>query len=409
MASPGHDDASVGGGLAHLGREIKALRAELAGQNAELAGQNAALLGALEAQSAALRLHGASLASQQSTLASLVRDSQERAYVFSAASPPAVGRAIQALDIELYGSLAVPELAAAACAACEFEAFPWGAATELQSSAALRERLEEWVAGGERPPPHALIDVQHLAAHNSLRLSVPGVGSFSGMPDAIYCRKALRDAELVVPVSMSAVVSVDWKRPSAMAEVASIVSIGRIQAIAFAEAGRAVPVFLTDLAASGFRGWIVISGCLYELHPPDRALTLAEGVALIRLFLARAEAGHVSRVVDNALVGVARARRDGAVRGGGGGGGGASAPAGGGPTRRAALQRGSVLGGAGGAACGSASGDDGGDGGSGDSGCDGDSPDTVFSRVAGAMAEGCGLQLCFFDAEGGEGAAEPAS
>jgi hypothetical protein len=81
-----------------------------------------------------------------------------------------------------------------------------------------------------------------------------------------------------------------------MSEMNAIIAVGRIQAIAFAEGGSAVPVFLTDLAG-GFRAWIVINSALYELHPPDRALTLAEGVALIRLFLERAHADEPTRVV----------------------------------------------------------------------------------------------------------------
>ena len=85
-----------------------------------------------------------------------------------------------------------------------------------------------------------------------------------------------------------------------MSEESTITAIGRIQAMAFAAAGRAVPVFFTDLVG-GFRGWIVIGGRLFNLHPPERDLTLAEGVALIRLFLERATAEEGVLVAGGAL------------------------------------------------------------------------------------------------------------
>jgi hypothetical protein len=134
-----------------------------------------------------------------------------------------------------------------------------------------------------------------------MELVVENVGTFRGMPDAIAPRSAVGVAEELQPVSSSAVVSVDWKTPSAFANVVAVTSIGRIQAIAFASKRKSVPVFFTDMM-SGFRCWIVIANGLYYLHP-EESLSLCEGVALMRYFLDRSEVdGSTAKVVDGALL-----------------------------------------------------------------------------------------------------------
>ena len=354
-------------------------------------------------------------AQQGATLLTLVRESTEGSFIFSKASLRRVADAQQALGIEALGTLEIPGLEALARGG-DFTAYAWARAEpEAQAAPALRALLEEWVRRGLPQRPRALIDVQGLASQYSLSVQVRGVGSFRGMPDAIFCHRGVRAIDQAIPIALSALVSVDWKRPAAMSETASIAAIGRIQAIAFAKAGRAVPVFFTDLC-SGFRGWIVVGGYLYELHPPERALTLPEGVALIRHFLKCGDALQRPCVMDGVLIGgvgggsEAGAGEGGAAGGGGGGGGseagvevntacGSNASGGGGggggggivggAARRVTLPFGSRRASGGGSGvfspCGSASGDD----------DEEDSPDTVFQRVAVSMAESFGLRVDF--------------
>jgi hypothetical protein len=121
------------------------------------------------------------------------------------------------------------------------------------------------------------------------------------MPDVVVPRAAVGIADEMQPITSSAVVSVNWKTPTAFAETGKVTAIGRIQAIAFASKRKAVPAFLTDMAA-GFRCWIVIDGVLYYLHHDEAPLSLLEGVALIRYFLTRAEeVGGTAKVVNHAL------------------------------------------------------------------------------------------------------------
>jgi hypothetical protein len=355
----------------------------------EIMAQGAAQAAAQGAAQAAILTQ---LAALGTTLATVVRESKETSCVFSAAKFSRVMEAQRALSITIHGSLVLPALPAAGDF---FAPFVWDrtAGGEVAASPTLRGLLERWVALDKVPPDHALIDVQGLAAHHPLRLTVGGVGTFSGVPDAVFCHRGVRTALDAAPLELSALVSVDWKQPAAMSDVRAITAIGRIQAMAFADAGRVVPVFFTDLAG-GFRGWLVVEGCLFSLHPPERDLTLAEGVALIRLFLDRATAGEDVRVVDGVLVFGVGAGVEGAgggreVGSGSAGGGGAA------PPRRSQRAPGSsdhgpgarAGGGTAADACGSASGDDG-DG-------DGDSPDTIFVRSATRWAGVFGVQVEF--------------
>jgi len=158
----------------------------------------------------------------------------------------------------------------------------------------------------------------------------------------------------------------------------------------------------------GFRGWIVFGEYLYELHPADRDLTLAEGVALIRFFLKCGDALQRPRIIDGTLVsGVGEDAAGAGVSGGAAGGGRA---AGGGESGRlrsggsaAALLDSKAHGGGdavrrrfvgeGVVSCGSASGGD----------DENDAPDAVFRSVAVEMAERFGLQVDYGFESGYEG------
>ena len=198
-------------------------------------------------------------------------------------------RAAEALDVAVMGRLRLPDLSPYMPAAANVNAYAWGAnEKETAASPHLLELLSAWVKFDAVPPiATSFFDVQH-------------VGTFRGMPDAVAPRSAAGVAEELQPVFSSAVVSVGWKTPSAFANAGAVASIGHIQAIAFASKRKSVPVFFTDMV-SGFRCWIVIGSGLYYLHP-GASLSLCEGVALMRYFLARSEVdGSTATVVDGAL------------------------------------------------------------------------------------------------------------
>jgi len=231
-----------------------------------------------------------------------VRQNKMEDFNFSKVSGNCVSRAVEALEVAVKGNLRLPDLSPYMPAAADVRAYVWGAnEKETAASPHLLALLSAWVKFGAVPPiANAFFDVQPLASHSPMELVVEDVGTFRGMPDAIAPRSAVGLAEELQPVSSSAVVSVDWKTPSAFASVGAVTSIGHIQAMAFASKRKSVPVFFTDMM-SGFRCWIVIANGLYYLHPGD-CLTLCEGVALMRYFLARSEVdGSTAKVVDGAL------------------------------------------------------------------------------------------------------------
>ena len=144
--------------------------------------------------------------------------------------------------------------------------------------------------------------MQHFAT-DPIIFEVEDVAEFRGMVDAIIATPQMRRIEELAPITSSALVCVDWKTPAAMAVTGKIDAIAHIQAFAFAarSGGRAPPpIIMTDMA-TGFRCWVVIDDVLYHLHPASRDLSLAEGVALIRLLLARINAGDVPCAVNGAL------------------------------------------------------------------------------------------------------------
>jgi len=235
-------------------------------------------------------------------LASLVKQNKMEDFNFSKVSGTCVSRAAMALEVEVKGHLRLPDLSPYMPAAADVSAYAW-AANEKETAASphLLRLLSAWVKFGAVPRiNNVFFDVQSLASHSPMELVVEDVGTFRGMPDAIAPCSAVGIAEELQPVSSSAVVSVDWKTPSAFASVGAVTSIGHIQAITFASKRKSVPVFFTDMV-SGFRCWIVIANGLYYLHPGG-CLSLREGVALMRYFLSRSEMdGSTAKVVDGAL------------------------------------------------------------------------------------------------------------
>ena len=261
--------------------------------------QQGAMLGQ---QGAMLGQQGAMLGQQGVVLASLVKQNKMEDFNFSKVSGACVSRVAEALEVEVKGYLSLPDLSPYMPAAADVSAYAWGAnEKETAASPHLLRLLSAWVKFGAVPRiNNVFFDVQSLASHSPMELVVEDVGTFRGMPDAIAPCSAVGIAEELQPVSSSAVVSVDWKTPSAFASVGAVTSIGHIQAITFASKRKSVPVFFTDMV-SGFRCWIVIANGLYYLHPGE-CLSLREGVALMRYFLSRSEMdGSTAKVVDGAL------------------------------------------------------------------------------------------------------------
>lgn len=286
------------------------------------------------------------LARMERGFASLEKQNQMKDYNFSTVSASVASSAAEALEVSVSGLLRLPDLSPYMPAAADVVAYRWSPnEKETAASPHLLALLSTWVKVGAAPPiGSTFFDVQPFASHSPMQLVVEDVGTFRGMPDAIAPRSAVGKIEELQPVSSSAVVSVDWKTPSAFALAAKIAAMGRIQALAFASKRKSVPVFITDMA-TGFRCWIVIANRLYYLHSGD-SLSLVEGVALMRYFLARSEVdGSAPRVVDGALcvdvppvapipppssLGSAPAGSSSGGGGGGGSGGGGSGRRGGG-------------------------------------------------------------------------------
>ena len=177
--------------------------------------------------------------------------------------------------------------------------FQWNGVSEKLASAQLLPLLRTWVTtDAPLSIPNRFLDVQPFARHSPMLLPVDGVANFAGMPDMVVVRDTILREEEAMPISSTSVVAIDWKSPAAMEAESKIAAIGHVQALAFARLRDfriGQPVFMTDMF-TGFRCWIVINQSLYFLHPEERDLNLAEGVALIRLFLARHAAGEVASI-----------------------------------------------------------------------------------------------------------------
>ena len=276
--------------------------------------------------------------------------------------------------------------------------FVWGALGEAAASPALLALLSSNVSTGAAPAARGrFFDVRSFASADPLVLDVEladgTAATLAGMVDAVATGAGMVRPEELAPVASSALVCIDWKTPRALANASAIAAIAHVQALAFAVAsgGRAPPVFMTDMV-TGFRAWIIIGDGIYHLHPEGSDLSLSEGVALIRLFIARGNEGAPAASVEGAApsdvaLGFGEPRRGGGARQAGSGGGdagtarvsavaGASAE-GPGVERRGAEDEATTP------AC--AAGDDGED----------DSPETLIQEIAVALSRGGGFRIPF--------------
>ena len=287
-------------------------------QAAAAAAAAAAQADAHREQAAALRSELAAQADAFRALAARVEAAAAPAprVAFRAVSAAMASRAAIALGIDTGGFLRA-DLAAYMPAAASLVAFDWGGVPSARAaSEALLARLSAWAREGMAPPlANSFFDVQAFAA-DPIELDVDGAADFRGMVDAVVAKRRVCRMEELAPPTNSTFVNIDWTTPAAFANRAKVAAIARIQAFAFASccprARAQPPVIMTDLA-SGFRAWIVLDGLFYHLHPPERDFTLAEGVALVRLFAAQADAGRRACAVSDELAFVAGepARGDG--------------------------------------------------------------------------------------------------
>lgn len=325
----------------------------------------------------------------------------------STQAPPPVSRAFSAVSASLssratsalgYRSLGYLRSDASALLPPEgpIAPFVWGTLGETAASPALLDLLSSSVCA--HPTVRGRFhDVRSFTSADPLVLDVEltdgTTARFSGMVDAVATGAGMVRLEELAPVASSALVCIAWKTPEAFAIASSISAIARVQvlALAVASGGRAPPVFMTDMA-TGFRAWVLIGDAFYHLHPEGCNLSLAEGIALIRLFLARGEEGAPAAVIEGAspsdvALGFGEPRRGRGARQSGSGRGGGD----GSPTRDSAftgapctgVERTGAENEAATPAC--AAGDDGED----------DSPETLMQEIAVALSRGGGFRIPF--------------
>ena len=260
--------------------------ADSAGLAARMVADSAGLATRLEAGSARLT----------TLMESLVVQVHAPNVAFSRVSSKIATQAMISLAIGVGGQLQLPDLEEFMPDPVTLDPHPWLETLETLASRALLPLLRTWVVtGAPQPIRNIFLDVQPFASHTPIQLHVDGVAHFAGVPDMVIVGARIQREEEAVPITGSAVVAVDWMTQPAFGNKSQIAAIGRVQALAFASSREfriGQPVFMTDMS-TGFRCWIVINQSLYYLHPDDRDLSLAEGVALIRLFLMRAAAGDV--------------------------------------------------------------------------------------------------------------------
>jgi len=280
----------------------------------------------------------AAAAKSQGEVVSLLRQLSVRVVAkdveFSKASSKVASAAIYSVGVGLGGRLALPDdLARFMPSSADLVPFEWahgrGEKKETDESGALLALLESWVRRDAVPPVHSLfLDVQ---AGPPMSMRVEGVADFSGVPDAIVVGHGIGSREEAAPFAASAVFAVDWKRQSVMLQRGRVTAIGHVHALAFASArdySSGQPAFFTDLAA-GFRCWIVLGSKLYFFHDDARQvdLSLAEGVALMRYFIACAADGAALGVSDSKALTCVRASPGPRATAAGGAGSAAPTPA----------------------------------------------------------------------------------
>jgi len=161
---------------------------------------------------------------------------------------------------------------------------------EPEASKVLLPLLRSFIEDGATPAViNPIVDVQNLSATAPMVVEEAGIANFKGVPDIVILRNGL-DSPVGLPFS-STVVSVDWKTPEAMNERGVIQNLGYLHAIALSERTSSAvnpPAFFTDMV-SRVRAWELVGSTIYALHPAQGDLTLREGVALMRFYIARAD------------------------------------------------------------------------------------------------------------------------
>jgi hypothetical protein len=243
----------------------------------------------------------------QLQLSPLIQQVVTKDFRFSAASPSAVRNLLAARNVREHDDLPLPlSIKHLKPPSSNLKPFTWrSGVTETAASSTLLQLLERWVKSGATPAmDHAFVDVQGLAAHCPLEVNEPGVGHFKGVPDmAILCHGA-KAAGTLSPLAACAV-AVDWKTPSALAEGVKQQAFLQVLAL-YQLAGTAdegPPVFFTDLKTH-FLCFRLVQGDIYCYEGAaagTNALSLAEGVGLIRYFLLMDMEKKVSRLAAAAL------------------------------------------------------------------------------------------------------------
>ena len=159
-----------------------------------------------------------------------------RVVKFSEVTSTAAANAVSAVGVGLGGRLALPDGLDRFMPATALDPFDWaggrGEKKEVEESPALLALLERWVKCDAEPPVRNLfLDVQ---AGPAMSMQVEGVADFSGVPDAIVVARGIGSPEEAEPFAASAVLTVDWKRRSAMQVRGRIAAIGHVHALALA-------------------------------------------------------------------------------------------------------------------------------------------------------------------------------
>ena len=164
----------------------------------------------------------------------------------------------------------------------------WTQASETREAPLLLSRLKNDVTSESGTSiTNYFMDVQHFAGSRPMTLTVDdeaGELKVSGVPDLAILEDGLDDG-VIDPFSNACVV-VDWQTEDKAGTRRADLQV-MAQAIVLANKDcYGTPAFLTDLV-KGFRCWIVVDGVLFHFHSDKNSwLSLAEGTALIRYFIA---------------------------------------------------------------------------------------------------------------------------
>jgi hypothetical protein len=234
----------------------------------------------------------------------LTLQSGEVSVQMSKASAWLASAAVTALDLSVGGRLGLLDLTTF-MPKTTLTPFDWGTMSEPAASPRLNQLLKDWVTTNAVPPVNNLfIDTRNLLSSAPIQFHIPGTATFKGVPDLMIARHRIGRPEAAIPLTLATAVSIDWKTTTALNKASKISSIGTIHALAMSEPSRfehGVPVFFTDMV-TGFWCWLVVDRTIWYLHHDDGALTLAEGVGLIRYFLHQGTLGLVPDAHEGRLV-----------------------------------------------------------------------------------------------------------